>query len=190
MTDHSFQARPVAKVRDDFQGVIPEEALDVKASDEVGVRLLVDHQAPAGVFLPGCERASSRSPGSSCSARSEARTNDLDAGEERRRLWDRKGVYVAVVILPVRCKTHMGRLQVSTSTRRRSGSAMPGIGCRSSLRRAEAAWSGAATARWAQSSWRPRHGGSHDTRRARTLAASGPAHPASAKQRISPSRRP
>ena len=76
-----------------------------------------------------------------------------------------------------------------------SGWAGRRAGCQASLRaRRRGAWCGAVTARRAQSLRRPRprRRGLAD-RRARVVAVSGPAHPASAscaRHRISPSRRP
>ena len=75
---------------------------------------------------------------------------------------------------------HCARLSWATEARR---PAIPSRWC---------AWCVAATARRAHSNPRPRHlGGGHGVIRARVLAVSEPAHPASRhRQRISPSRSP
>ena len=73
-------------------------------------------------------------------------------------------------------------------------------GCRGRQRRSSGAvhpfaasgraWSGAAAARRVQSDLGPRRCGGHERERARAVAASELAHPASARQRMCPSRRP
>lgn len=71
-----------------------------------------------------------------------------------------------------------------------SGAAAPKLGCRSSLRRCEAGMERCGRSQAGSIKRATSPEGGHDNWRARALAASELAHPASARQRISPSRRP
>jgi hypothetical protein len=71
-----------------------------------------------------------------------------------------------------------------------SGTAAPKLGCRSSLRRCEAGMERCGRSQAGSIKRATSPDGGHDTKRARAVAASELSHPASARQRISPSRRP